>query len=171
MDGGKVVLADGVERLRESCALALGEHPGEVVDVPGEGVQLRAMSEYQATAAGEWGQPPTAAEQVQHPRRNWRDLSIRVNSKRSLGGRSLCSPIATPTSLAPPRQWWGQNPNIVISLLLLGDVCRPGRAGDLAAPGVVLLAGADIGGFHIHGVVVEGGDRYIFDRPDDRCRT
>ncbi|GGU93137.1 hypothetical protein GCM10010260_29970 [Streptomyces filipinensis] len=42
MEAGKVVLADGVEPLWESFALALGEHLGEGPDVTGQGAEFRA---------------------------------------------------------------------------------------------------------------------------------
>ncbi|MBG7699749.1 hypothetical protein HCJ76_17065 [Streptomyces sp. MC1] len=42
---GKVVLADGIEPLRESFALALGEHVGEGPDVTSEGIEFRAVGQ------------------------------------------------------------------------------------------------------------------------------
>ncbi|MEU6852517.1 hypothetical protein ABZ901_21665 [Actinacidiphila alni] len=41
VEAGKVVLADGVEPLREPFALALGEHLGEGPDVTGQGIRFR----------------------------------------------------------------------------------------------------------------------------------
>lgn len=40
---GQVVLADGVEPLRESFALAFGEHVGEGPDVTGQGIEFGAV--------------------------------------------------------------------------------------------------------------------------------
>ncbi|WP_405783626.1 hypothetical protein [Streptomyces sp. NBC_00859] len=42
---GQVVAADGVEPLRETVALALGEHFGEGPDVAGEGFEFRAVGQ------------------------------------------------------------------------------------------------------------------------------
>lgn len=42
---GKVVLADGVEPLREPFALTLGEHVGEGADVTGQGIEFRAVGQ------------------------------------------------------------------------------------------------------------------------------
>ncbi|MEU4583293.1 hypothetical protein AB0F92_14555 [Kitasatospora aureofaciens] len=42
---GKVVLADRIAPLRETLALALGEHDGERADVPGQGVELGAVGQ------------------------------------------------------------------------------------------------------------------------------
>ncbi|QWA26773.1 hypothetical protein KJK32_46190 (plasmid) [Streptomyces sp. JCM17656] len=45
MEAGKVVPADGVEPLRESIALALGEHLGEGPDMAGQGIEFRAVGQ------------------------------------------------------------------------------------------------------------------------------
>ncbi|GAA2767579.1 hypothetical protein GCM10010103_66210 [Streptomyces paradoxus] len=41
----EVVLADGVEPLRKSFPLPLGEHLGEGPDVTGQGIELRAVGQ------------------------------------------------------------------------------------------------------------------------------
>lgn len=43
MEAGQVVLPDGVEPVGQALALALGEHGREGADVPGEGVEFRAV--------------------------------------------------------------------------------------------------------------------------------
>lgn len=43
VEAGQVVLPDGGESVRETLALALGQHDRERADVPGEGVDLRAL--------------------------------------------------------------------------------------------------------------------------------
>lgn len=45
MKAGEVVAADGVEPLRKTVALALGEHFGEGPDVAGEGFEFRAVGQ------------------------------------------------------------------------------------------------------------------------------
>ncbi|MGW5666293.1 hypothetical protein ACWEWG_40900 [Streptomyces sp. NPDC003758] len=45
VEAGQVVLADGVESLRESFALVLGEHLGEGPDMTGQGVEFRAVGQ------------------------------------------------------------------------------------------------------------------------------
>lgn len=45
MEAGKVVLADGVEPLREPFALALGEHVGEGPDVTCQGIEFGAVGQ------------------------------------------------------------------------------------------------------------------------------
>ncbi|MFI1104542.1 hypothetical protein [Streptomyces melanogenes] len=45
VEAGQVVLADGVEPLRESFALALGEHLGEGSNVTGQGVEFGAVGQ------------------------------------------------------------------------------------------------------------------------------
>ena len=45
VEAGQVVLADGVEPLRESSALALGEHLGAGPDVTSQGAEFRAVGQ------------------------------------------------------------------------------------------------------------------------------
>ncbi|WP_326634518.1 MULTISPECIES: hypothetical protein [unclassified Streptomyces] len=73
MKAGQVVPANGVEPLRESFALAFGEHLSEESDVSGEGVELEAVGQDSCEELFGLGERfRTAEDPLGHRARLWR---------------------------------------------------------------------------------------------------